>query len=730
MAMPMAGEAMQIVNKSLETGARGYSQKETDYSGLSDAFMKKASLETQIGGMLMDQNMNRATLLSQMEMNKAEIYMQGAQLAQREDHFNREMKAREDADKMSPFEQITGVLAGAAGPAAAGYKIGGPKGALIGGAIGAAGTLAAGNSRTRQSSTIQNIGAISEAAVAIKGFSDQRKASDSSSEMIKGVGSIAGIFRNSAPNSEEFQGAQRQLDTYVDKYTQEQIKLGRPMGEVYKEAAAIKKEAMQGFDPSDKQMVANRNIAGLIAEAKTDKAFMRGDRKAIENFQMKAAGFHMEAYGEAPTRADMQIYTGRVDPVVAQGYYRGNSKSISAMPAPSGGSGGGQVSSQGTGSTAQGVTTNTTGTSGGGTTSNTPPQMSQDGRFTPNYVVPGANPAGNAMGAWGMEPDSGPTELLQSAQANFNQAAFKDPSIVDKALNREPEVEPGWNSQSGLQDKMAARGRNKALAEGKLNEDAPSNAPMEVPMHPSGVSKPNITSEFPENQVKEEKFKTITSIDGMKREMGLEGKKFAKDGERQLVMGTAKTAAQVNALEKDLLSPESRAMIDSLPPEARKELIFWAEGQGEGAMLSEGFTAAASGLGVSGQIGKNKFEKNNRMSLEDIGERHKLSKEQMSWLNNLRTRIEGNARDFAMTKNKGQLTAEDVKPWRASIANIFEQDSAVGVSGLNPVKDMLWNTFYMEGDAVETIDQTQTRKNNNKSPGSMRDTSNDPWMPY
>lgn len=641
--MPMAGEAYSIVNKSLETGGRGSTTISTDYSAISDAMMKKAQLHTQIAGMQMDFTSQKAGTLSNLELNKANIHMKGAELAQRESHFNREMKAREDADKMSPFEQITGVLAGAAAPAAAGFAIGGPVGAVVGGVAGGAMTMGAGNSRSRQQNIIGNLGTISNAAVAIKGVSNANKAKDATTEMIKGVGSVAGIFRTAAPGSEEFQGAERQLDNYFNQYAQAQIQYGnRPVGEVHKEIASLKKEAMNGYDPSDPQMVANRKIAARVAEARADEAFMRGDRKAVQQFQADTAAYHIEAYGKAPTNAMMKVWTGQADMGVAENYYRGiSTMQPSGTPTMKNSTNTGATVSTGTGgATAQGTESPSTGTPTAAASN--AGQVPQNGLLVPNAVVPGAGVgviapqpiSGSDM--WGVDMDNGPEKMMADASANFNEAAAKDPSLIDKALNKDPtevddteyERKPG----GGLLDRimpMSAYEKQMAAKEGR----GPKEKGGVIGSESKGATKFNAERQEKYRIEREEALSKMspaertyfTSTDPVEIQNAVtEGKQLdtSTDGKLKLAGEIFASPAQMNDL-KARWEEYGNKYLSHLTPEQKTQMMKdfkmakYGQGGKDGTLNMESQGGGLAGLGVQAHF--QQFKTNFEMQMDKAG---------------------------------------------------------------------------------------------------------------
>ncbi len=642
--MPMAGQAYQIVNKTLETGGRGSHTTVTDYSGITDAFLKKAQLHTQISGMLMDYTAQRANTLSTIEMNNADIHMRGAELAQREDHFNREMKAREDADKMSPFEQITGVLAGAASGAVGGAAVGGKPGAIVGGVVGGLGALGAGKSRTAQSNTIQNIGAISEAAVAIKGMSNKKKAADSSAEMIKGVGSLAGAFRKAPPGSEEFQAAEAQLDSYVSKYGQAQIQAGRPMGEVHKEMAAIKKEAMNGYDPTNMEMVANRKIAARVAEAQSDPAFLRGDRDAVRAFQADTAAYHMEAYGKAPTNAMMKVWTAQADQGVAENYY----KNISSMNPGSSSMktstnmGGTTTTQNAGGNTASGMESPSTGTP---TIGAEEPRQSQNGLLVPNAIVPGAGvgvmapQAATGETMWGVELDHGPEQMMADASRNFNEAAAKDPTIIDKALNRDPssdvdDSEYQRKPGGGLLDRimpMSKYEKDMAVKEGRGPQGV--NKPATIGSESPGATQFNAERKAKFKAEKEERLSKMsapertyfTSTDPVEIQNAItDGKQIdtSTDGKLKLAGEIFAAPAQMNELKLGW-DEYGDKYLSHLTPAQKTELMkeFKMAKYGQGGkdgtlnMASTGGGIAAGGVQAHFQQFRTNFE----MQMEKAG---------------------------------------------------------------------------------------------------------------
>lgn len=194
-----------IVEKALETGARGQTTTVTNYGVIGDALHKKAQLDLQIADLKGNFGLKAAEIQSNLKMREAEMSFQKAMY--------------EDQNEASGFEQILGTLSGVATGAAGGFAVGGPTGAIVGGAIGGATTYAGYASGGRQGGqqAQQTIGNISNLAVGIKGFSDQRKKQDAVSSILQTGANLAAEVNNAQGHPEERMAAQQQLDYFIQQ---------------------------------------------------------------------------------------------------------------------------------------------------------------------------------------------------------------------------------------------------------------------------------------------------------------------------------------------------------------------------------------------------------------------------------------------------------------------------------------------------------------------------------
>lgn len=190
-----------IVDKALETGARGSTSVTTNYGVIGDAFFKKANLELGIAELQANMGMEAARLKSGLEMDKARLMLQANEFKINTDLQAFQLEQEAAADQSSPMDVILGAVGGAAQGAAAGAAFG-PKGALIGGIAGGALTglsYAQGGKRTGDRA-LQTVGMVANATSVIKGYSDQRKSADTWTGLMGTARDIMGMMQNSDPS--------------------------------------------------------------------------------------------------------------------------------------------------------------------------------------------------------------------------------------------------------------------------------------------------------------------------------------------------------------------------------------------------------------------------------------------------------------------------------------------------------------------------------------------------
>ena len=208
--------ANPIVEKALETGARGQTVTATNYGVIGDAMFKKAQLDLGVAQLQSDAGMQKAQLLSGIEMNKASLKLQEGQIMGQAQMNAYNIKQQEKANNPSDIEKIMGSISGVASGAVTGFVLGGPAGAVAGGAIGGIATYAGYQSGGRQGGMAaqQMLGNIANATVSIKGLVQEKKSSDALSSIVK-TGADLYAATQKPGTTEERYAAQQAFDAHV-----------------------------------------------------------------------------------------------------------------------------------------------------------------------------------------------------------------------------------------------------------------------------------------------------------------------------------------------------------------------------------------------------------------------------------------------------------------------------------------------------------------------------------
>lgn len=188
MALPpsLMASTSPIVDKALETGARGSTITKTDYGVIGDAMFRKAQLDLNIATLQSNFGLEKARIQSNLLQNEAELKMTWMD---RDRHY----KLAKEENELSGSEKIFGALSGAIQGGVAGAATGGKAGAIVGAVLGGGAAYAGGQSggRRGQQSALNFVQTASTAAVAFKDYNDAQKSKDSWKSIVEAGSAIA-----------------------------------------------------------------------------------------------------------------------------------------------------------------------------------------------------------------------------------------------------------------------------------------------------------------------------------------------------------------------------------------------------------------------------------------------------------------------------------------------------------------------------------------------------------
>ncbi len=276
MALPksLVNQANANVSQALQTGARGQTVTNTDYGVIGDAFFKKAQLDLNIANLNADMGFKKASLLSGIEMQKADLEMQSGQLRMNAQQMDEEQRRYEESQEVSDSESLMGALGGAASGAMAGATVGSvvPGIGTVVGAIGGAviggvttyGSYKSGGRAAGQQAQ-QTLGGIASLSTSFKGLMNEQVKQDAWTGIAKTGGDLIAQF-NSAKTPEEQYTAQQALDSHI--------------GEVYNTAMS-----MPGANPEQAATATAQYRKGLEASVgmSSDQAKRQSNMAQLEN---------------------------------------------------------------------------------------------------------------------------------------------------------------------------------------------------------------------------------------------------------------------------------------------------------------------------------------------------------------------------------------------------------------------------------------------------------------
>lgn len=307
MAMPgvavplsLTNEASPIINKALETGARGRTVEVTDYSKISDAFFKKAALDMNMANLQADLGVKQAQIMSNLEMGKAELDQN--MIGQRLDY---DMKLRDiqkqiEDNQVGFFEGLLNVASGVAGGVAIAATAGAATPVVIGaGAAGGlltAGAQAQGGRRGAQGAR-EALGTMAGAASLFRQSNEANQAKDRFGQILDTANNLMGMFNSG--NSGQRQQALAGIDSMVGSIRQYGASVGMNPQQIddmtdrtvrgitggagLTEVPMLKRLADFASDP-------NQNTPAGRNQLKNDMASLYGQRKAGGGKDIKGVG--------------------------------------------------------------------------------------------------------------------------------------------------------------------------------------------------------------------------------------------------------------------------------------------------------------------------------------------------------------------------------------------------------------------------------------------------------
>lgn len=293
-----------IVEKALETGARGKTTTTTNYGVIGDAMFRKAQLDLGIAELKGNMGMRQAELMSGLEMQKAGMNLDMAKAKMDHNLKLQDLKMELEANEVGFFEGLLNVGAGAVGAAAIAATAGAATPVVIGaGAAGGlltAGAQAQGGRRGAQGA-LNAIGTISQGASLLKGISQQQKGDDAWKAWGDRAQFLSGLISNPNTAPQERMQAMADLDNHYGKgfnVLTNDLKMNP-------QAAAETIKGVRGVFSGTEQQSGERardfhlNTMQQAMEAKADPRFddPSNSRQALKEFIAKAHKNYALAYG-------------------------------------------------------------------------------------------------------------------------------------------------------------------------------------------------------------------------------------------------------------------------------------------------------------------------------------------------------------------------------------------------------------------------------------------------
>lgn len=228
MALPkvLSDWAYKQHDHTMETGGRSQTQTTTNYGVIGDAFFKKSQIDLQIADLRADMGYKKASLLSGLEMQRAQLELDKGKLQLDAAQMAEEQRRWEESQEVSDSEQLLGTLGGVAQGALAGFTVGGVPGAIAGGAIGGVTTYGSYESggRAAGQQAQQTLGTIANVATTFKTLRDEQVKKDAWQGIAKTGGDLIAQYNQASTPQEQFQAMQA-MDAHIGNVYQQAMSM-------------------------------------------------------------------------------------------------------------------------------------------------------------------------------------------------------------------------------------------------------------------------------------------------------------------------------------------------------------------------------------------------------------------------------------------------------------------------------------------------------------------------
>lgn len=236
-----------IVNKALETGARGSTTTETNYGVIGDAFFKKAQNDLGIAKLQSDIASDAAHLKVDTAMNTANLNLNKANIlldtSLRTQQLIQQQKQWEAENTVSGSEMFFGSLTGAMQGGVTGFMATGtPQGAMVGAALGGVSTYGAYREGGRHGGQAaqQFLGTAAQLSTAIKGYNEEKTAKDGWKTWVDTGTKILGVLNSPTAESQERLDAAQQWSAHLSEGAKVMSSMGMNPQQI--------STAIQGYD--------------------------------------------------------------------------------------------------------------------------------------------------------------------------------------------------------------------------------------------------------------------------------------------------------------------------------------------------------------------------------------------------------------------------------------------------------------------------------------------------
>ncbi len=271
MALPpsLIAHTSPIVDKALETGARGTTVTKTDYGVIGDAMFKKAQLDMNIANLQMDFGLRTAQMKGDLALGTATLGVDAAykkqSLSLEREKFDYQKQMDNESNDVSAGEKLMGMATGALSGAAAGAAFS-PAGMVAGGVAGAGmAYMGAKNGGAKGMAQANQFTAAAASAIpTIKSMNDARVYKDSLSSLNTKASSAQAVLNNPNVDDNFKETARKELYGIRDEMTSASIKAGINPQQAYEGGNAFIDYSTKGTSmDSDPKVAGQRKLAEL-----------------------------------------------------------------------------------------------------------------------------------------------------------------------------------------------------------------------------------------------------------------------------------------------------------------------------------------------------------------------------------------------------------------------------------------------------------------------------------